>query len=145
MINKHSNKKEILAQADFLHGKTLRDIIEINKLADVEKIVESKKGNEKGLFGNLTEFHGFNLEKNILSEPDFPDAGIELKTTGITISKKKKLWSAKERLVFSKINYNEVYKEKWENSSFLSKNKRLLILFYLYIEVGMGPGIVVVF
>ena len=136
MINKHSNKKEILAQADFLHGKTLRDIIEINKLADVEKIVESKKGNEKGLFGNLTEFHGFNLEKNILSEPDFPDAGIELKTTGITISKKKKLWSAKERLVFSKINYNEVYKEKWENSSFLSKNKRLLILFYLYIEVG---------
>jgi DNA mismatch repair protein MutH len=135
MINKHSNKDEILAQAEFLHGKTLRDIIDINKLADVEKFVESKKGN-KGLFGNLTEFHGFNLEQNNLSEPDFPDAGIELKTTGITISKKKKLWSAKERLSFSMINYNEVYKEKWDNSSFLKKNTRLLIIFYLYIEVA---------
>jgi DNA mismatch repair protein MutH len=34
------------------------------------------------------------------------------------------------------INYNEVYKESWENSSFLSKNQRLLIMFYLYIEIG---------
>ena len=38
MINKHSNKQEILAQADFLHGKTLRDIIDKDKIDEVEKL-----------------------------------------------------------------------------------------------------------
>jgi DNA mismatch repair protein MutH len=136
MINKHSNKDEILAQAEYLHGKTLRDIINIDEIDEVERIVQAKQGSEKGLFGNLTEFYGFNLKQNNIPEPDFQDAGIELKTTGIKISEKKKLWSAKERLSFSMINYNEVYKESWENSSFLSKNQRLLIMFYLYIEIG---------
>ena len=135
MINKHSNKEEILAHAEYLHGKTIRDIIDKDKIQEVEKLVISKQGN-KGLFGLLTELYGFNIEPNNIPEPDFPDAGIELKTTGINISKKKKLWSAKERLSFSMINYNQVYKETWENSSFLSKNKRLLIIFYLYIEVA---------
>ena len=135
MINKYSNKEEILAHAEYLHGKTLRDIIDKDKIDEVEKLVEAKKDN-KGLFGLLTELYGFNIEPNNIPEPDFPDAGIELKTTGINISKKKKLWSAKERLSFSMINYNQVYKETWENSSFLSKNKKLLIIFYLYIEVA---------
>ena len=135
MINKHSNKKEILAHAEFLHGKTLRDIVAINEIAKLEQLVKSKKNN-KGLFGIWAEFYGFNLEQNNISEPDFPDAEIELKTTGIKVSPKQKQWSAKERLVFSMINYDEIYKEDWENSSFLKKNKRLLIMFYLYIGIG---------
>ena len=144
MINKHSNKGEILAHAQNLHGKTLRDIIDKDKIEEVEKLVISKTGN-KGLFGLLTELYGFNIEPNNIPEPDFPDAGIELKTTGIKISKKKRLWSAKERLSFSMINYNKVYKETWDNSSFLSKNKRLLIIFYLYVEVAKELDRTIVF
>ena len=45
MINKHSNKNEILTQAEFLHGKTLRDIIDKDKIDEVEKFVISKQGN----------------------------------------------------------------------------------------------------
>ena len=68
MINKHSNKDEILTQAEFLHGKTLRDIIDKDKIDEVEKFVISKQGN-KGLFGLLTELYGFNLKPNNLAVP----------------------------------------------------------------------------
>ena len=45
---------------------------------------------------------------------------------------KKNDFSAKERLVLNIINYEEDYKDSFEESSFWQKNKKLLIIFYLY-------------
>ena len=129
MINKHSNKEEILAQAENLYGKALRSFVDIKELKAVEDNVNFQNGNDKGLFGKLTEIHCFNVDNNSRKEPDFPDAGIELKTTGLKLSPKEKKLGAKERLVFSMIDFMEVHKESWLESSFLAKNQKLLIMF----------------
>jgi len=136
MINKHSNKDEILAQAETLHKRTLRSFIDTKELPAVEENVNFQNGKDKGLFGKLTEFHCFNVANNSRKEPDFPDAGIELKTTGLKLSLKEKKLGAKERLVFSMIDFMEVHKETWLESSFLAKNQKLLIMFYLWNETG---------
>src|SRR3989338_5005119 len=47
---------------------------------------------------------------------------------------KRKGFFSKERLVFSMINYDSIVSETWEMSSFLRKNKSLLLLFYLWVE-----------
>ena len=39
---------------------------------------------------------------------------------------------SKERLVLNIINYLEIVKQDFENSSFLKKNKNLLLVFYFY-------------
>ncbi|PIV71214.1 hypothetical protein COW57_00760, partial [Candidatus Roizmanbacteria bacterium CG17_big_fil_post_rev_8_21_14_2_50_39_7] len=46
----------------------------------------------------------------------------------------KKRFSSKERLVFSMINYDTIINETWLLSSFLKKNKSLLLMFYLWFE-----------
>jgi len=68
----------------------------------------------------------------MVSEPDFPLAGLELKTSPLKRLKSKKLLVAKERLVLNIINYYDVVDEEFEESSFYYKNKHLLLVFYLY-------------
>ena len=68
---------------------------------------------------------------NSRAEADFVNLGLELKVTAIKENKKKE-FSAKERLVLNIINYEEDYKDSFDNSAFWQKNKNLLIVFYLY-------------
>ena len=57
MINKHSNKEEILAQAENLYGKTLRSFVDIKELKAVEDNVNFQNGNEfPHFFGNFRNF-----------------------------------------------------------------------------------------
>ena len=88
---------------------------------------------DKGSFGHIIEESGFGYDINSKSEPDFVDAGIELKVTPYKVNKNGSL-SAKERLVLNIINYMDEYKHDFYTSHFWYKNQRLQILWYLYEE-----------
>ena len=75
----------------------------------------------KGSFGQLTEEIYFNYKPNNNALPDFPEAGVELKTSPIKHNKKR--FAAKERLVLNTINYLDEYDRAFEDSSFWTKNR----------------------
>jgi DNA mismatch repair protein MutH len=92
----------------------------------------------KGKLGLMVEEHFFQYSPgpNRDHEPDFAEAGVELKVTGV-ISRSKHSsnespFKAKERLVLTMINYYGLADEAWDSSSFLKKCSLMLILFYLY-------------
>ena len=111
----------IEAYAKGLVGKTLRSLYG-------SSIEESYSG--KGKLGQLIEFLYFGYKPNSNSEPDFPEGGVELKTT--PIKKNSKGHVSKERLVFNIIDFESEYKLTFSQSSFWKKNGLLLMLFYLY-------------
>lgn len=124
-----SDRASILAFAERLVGHSLREL-----LAELPPEIDFTTN--KGGFGHVLERHYFGYEPNSRSEPDFPQAGVELKATPLKNSRKKLV--AKERLVLSNINYMTLMSEEWETSSFLAKNAHLLIVFYLH-EAGGDP------
>jgi DNA mismatch repair endonuclease MutH len=135
MIKKYTTKESVLKEAQKIRGRSLRDVmlndgIEIGK---IEKKVVEYKNKRKGFLGELVEEYVFGLDVNNRAEADFKIAGIELKTNPLKKHAKKK-YVSKERLVFSMINYDEIIKEKWKTSSFLKKNKVLLLMFYLWLK-----------
>lgn len=112
-------------------NKKIRDVIKPEDLATLEKKLDGYDNRRKGHFGDIVEKYVFLKEIDNLPQPDFPIAGVELKTTPLKKHASKK-YVAKERLVFSMIDYMTIINECWEESSFLKKNKLLLIMFYLY-------------
>ncbi len=92
----------------------------------------------KGELGQFIEEHVFGYDTNSDDSPDFIDAGIELKVTPV-IQLKSGEFSSKERLVLNIINYVEEGDKDFESSSFYKKNRRLLIMFYLY-RKGMSEA-----
>jgi len=124
---KYTTENSILARADEALNKTLRDFANEVALAMGEKSPVQNKGG----FGILTERILFGLKPSNCPGPDFKEAGIELKTIPL-LPHHKKAFKAKERLVFSKIDYHGLIHETWEKSHFLQKNGALLLLFYLF-------------
>lgn len=114
------SKDSILAYANKLIGKTFGEIDKFNRLED-------KKG--KGNLGQVVEESYFGYYVNSRAEADFSYAGVELKVTPYKVNKNKTI-SAKERLVLNIINYMEEYKKCFDESSFWTKNKELLLVFY---------------
>jgi DNA mismatch repair protein MutH len=114
--------KSIISYAKKLEGKTLR-----NLCGDV--LENSYSG--KGKFGQLLEKFYFNYEPNSVADADFPEVGVELKSTPLKKIKGDKL-VAKERLVLSIINYFEIVSQDFDTSSFIKKNSHLLLIFYLF-------------
>ncbi len=119
----HEDKDSIRVYAQKLKGKTLRQV------CDVSIVENSYSG--KGKFGQLLEKFYFLYEPNSNSEPDFPIAGVELKSSPLK-KEKKNNYKAKERLVLNIINYLEIIEQDFETSSFWKKNAYLLLVFYLY-------------
>ena len=91
----------------------------------------------KGGLGNSIEYFHYDYEPNSEAEPDFSEAGLELKCTPLRLLKDKSM-AAKERLVLNIINYVEEADRDFETSSFWHKNKFLLLMFYLH-ETGVDP------
>ena len=123
---KYGTAEEILAKAKTAEGKKFRDIDHHGRLA---------KG--KGSIGNVIEESFFEYQVNNRAEPDFKEAGIELKVTPY-IKNGAKI-HAKERLVLNIINYEKEYRQSFETSSFWHKNQKLLLMFYEYIK-GVEKG-----
>jgi DNA mismatch repair protein MutH len=106
-----------------LTGKSLAEVLPSTYLTDDSV--------NKGSLGTLVEKYYFETSPPNTHEPDFPEAGLELKTTGLKINSQGE-FRAKERLVLSMINYNKIVQEEWHSSYLLNKCKAILILFYLY-------------
>lgn len=88
----------------------------------------------KGDLGQSVEKYFFGYEPNNSPLPDFPEAKVELKCTGLkkTGLKSSHPYDIKERLVCDLINYMQDGNVKFEDSKFYIKCSRMLILFYLY-------------
>lgn len=128
-----TSKNSIVTYAKSFLNKSFMDILNNDDIEKIRKEIDKYKGNRKGYFGDLVEEYLFGIKNNSNAEADFKEVGIELKTTPIKQLKSKK-YSPKERLVFSMIDYITVIDETWESSSFLKKNKLLLLMFYLFEE-----------
>lgn len=131
------NKDSILNFSKILTGKTLRESLSkdaIDSIQNLETIAKRKainnaKNINKGRFGHKLEKYYFEYEINSDANPDFP-CGLELKVTPLKLLKNGKP-TPKERLVCNIINYKEVISEVWETSSFLRKNKEILLIRYV--------------
>lgn len=113
----------ILEYARKLTGKSLGEVTFIP--ADIAN------DRNRGDLGSLVETFYFEHKPPTNKGPDFEEAGLELKTTGV-IRNSKGEYKAKERLVLGMINFDEIVTENWDESTFLSKCQLMLILFYLY-------------
>lgn len=118
-----TSSKSIIDYAKKLAGQTLRKAC--------KKSIEEHSFQGKGNFGQVLEKYYFGYEPNSNAEPDFKEAGLELKSSPL-----KKLRNgdtrSKERVVLNIINYLEVHKEDFESSSFIKKNSHILFVFYLH-------------
>lgn len=118
----------ILEFAQGLSGKTLAEAVDMT--------LSNENIRNKGDLGAMVERYYFKYEPNSFHGPDFAEAGVELKTTGV-VPKSQGGYKAKERLVLSMINYMTLVQEHWETSSLMEKSRLMLILFYLY-EKGLA-------
>lgn len=107
--------------AQLLLNKSLRDLLG-------ESLVTYKG---KGKLGQLVEDIFFCYKPNSIAGPDFPEAGVEVKTAPLKRLRNNELTS-KERLVFNIINFEEEYKKDFYTSSFWLKNQLLLLMFFLH-------------
>lgn len=82
----------------------------------------------KGAIGTVIEESWYGYHPNSESEPDFPEAGVELKVTPYIRTKKG--IRAKERLVCNIINYMEEYQKTFETSAFWHKCNTMLLMSY---------------
>jgi DNA mismatch repair protein MutH len=94
-----------------------------------EEIDKSDKLKElKGGIGKMIEKDWFGIENNNVAEPDFAEAGVELKVTPYIINSKG--LRAKERLVCNIINYEKENLDDFYESSYWKKNETTLIMSY---------------
>lgn len=126
--NRHLSEQEILSITRNAMHKTFGDF----------GLDESYNGKNKGGLGGFVEENIFNYSANSDDNPDFIDAGIELKVTPIKKNQDGSI-SSKERLVLNMINYKNEAEKSFKTSSFYHKNRKLLIWFYLY-SLGLHPS-----
>ena len=114
-----------------LIGHSLRELV-----CEEEQRASNLQGQGKGGLGQMIEELFFHYPINSDPAPDFWEAGMDLKATGL-----KKLASGelqiKERLVCDMIDYEAVVNETFETSLFYIKCHIMLLIFYLY-EKGVS-------
>ena len=124
-------------------GKTFREIWEENEMSSsgllkekttTDRYMQSHTDKHyKGGMGNLVEECYFKYKSNNDSDPDFKEAGVELKVTPYKKVGKKQELRAKERLIITMIDYYNLVKETsfWE-SHVWKKAQLILLVWYLY-------------
>lgn len=115
--------ESILSYAQGLMGKTLAEA--------VKDFSEVENNSNRGSLGTMVQNLYFGLQSDGKSEPDFAEAGLELKTTGVTRHSTQE-FVAKERLVLMMIDFETIVDEQWETSALLKKCRLILLLAYLY-------------
>ena len=122
---KFETEEELLEYTSNIVGKTFKEI-------DSEHLLEhTTLTRQKGLLGHVVETGFYKYPINSDSRADFEELDIELKVTGYVKNKNGTL-RAKERLVLSKIDYNKIINETYENSHVLGKCRKMLIIWYEY-------------
>lgn len=118
-----SSPESIYEFALRLTGRSLGEAVEL------PDYVENSRN--RGELGSLLEKYYFKHIPGSVHGPDFSDAGVELKITGLHRNAKREL-IAKERLVLTMINFEDIIQENFEESTFMKKCKLMLCMFYEY-------------
>ena len=118
-----TSPESILEFARGLSGKSLA------QAADLTGVVQNLSN--KGDLGSMVERYYFHHVPPNTHAPDFAEAGVELKTTGVVKTKQNE-YRAKERLVLTMINYVTLVDENWTANSLMEKCRMMLLLFYFY-------------
>lgn len=113
----YDTKEAVLRRAQEAIGIPMRNIDKTGRI-----------NTGKGAIGTVLEESWFGYTPNNESEPDFPEAGVELKVTPYIRSEKGV--RAKERLVCNIINYMTEYQKTFETSDFWHKCQTMLIMSY---------------
>lgn len=121
--------ESIVEYAQRLVGKTLREHVDVDSIADPRR--------RKGSFGNTLEERYFLLTINSDPRPDFHEVNLELKSTPLKRVRGGEL-VAKERLVITMVSYPEVVRETFETSHLVEKASDMLLVSYLW-EAGEDP------
>lgn len=124
---KYTTKETVLKRAQEAIGVPLKDIDKTGRLSS-----------GKGAVGTVIEESWYGYAPNSTPEPDFPEAGVELKVTPYNKDRHGNI-KAKERLVCNIINYMEEYDKTFKTSSFWHKNETLLLMSYEHIS-GIPKG-----
>ncbi len=131
MSSARYDKKSVQSIYEFschLVGKTLAQ--------SVSTSVDFINQRNRGDLGRLIELHYFEHNPPNNHQPDFAEAGLELKTTGTldykSPQKSGEVLRAKERLTLTNINYLTIADENWDTCTLLKKCNLMLILFYRY-------------
>ena len=115
--------EELLNYTKNIIGKTFKELDTDGRL--------NNGLSDKGILGKIVETGFYNYPNNNIAAADFENLGVELKVTGYVRNKNGSI-SAKERLVLSKINYNDIINEEFDFSKLIFKNKKILIIWYEY-------------
>ena len=119
-----TDPKDIERYARLLVGKCLRDVL------PAYAMMPGTSG--QGKMGVVLENLYFGINPGNVPEPDFKDAGVELKS--FPLKKLKNGWLvAKERVSLGMIDYHGIVLEIWSDSAFLRKNAHLLLMAYRYV------------
>lgn len=113
----YTTKETILRRALEIKGIPLRDVDTTGRLST-----------GKGAIGTVIEESWFGYSPNSESDPDFPEAGVELKVTPYLRGRNG--IRAKERLVCNIINYMEEYAKTFDTSAFWHKCNTMLLMSY---------------
>lgn len=132
-----TNPQSIENFAQRLIGKTFRQICEEDEariqVVKDEGVYQASHGDRKrkGGLGEIVEERFFHYAANNDANPDFRDAGVELKVTPYKMNRNGAI-VAKERLILTMIDYFEVINERFEESHLWAKARLLLLVYYLY-------------
>ena len=115
--SKYTTKESVLKRAQEAIGIPMSEIDTTGRIST-----------GKGAIGTVLEESWFGYSPNSESEPDFPEAGVELKATPYIRTKSG--IRAKERLVCNIINYMTEYQKTFKTSAFWHKCETMLIMSY---------------
>ncbi len=125
-----ADSKSILRYAVQLEGKTFFEVIQ-DCGEDTQNTIRAYSNKKrKGGVGNLLEEVYFGYKANSNQEPDFSEAGVELKVTPYEEKKDGGL-RAGERLVLTMIDYNNPVELDFYKSHAWSKMRQILLIYYL--------------
>lgn len=126
-----TSPQSIETYAKKLIGHTFNEVKQWNLPSVVkEEEVEYGERSRKGGLGNFIEEQFFCYKANSDSEPDFPEAGVELKVSPYEEKKNGKL-SAGERLVLTMISYEHAVEPDFNKSHLWAKCHLILLIYYL--------------
>lgn len=123
-----SDPQSILSHATKLKGHTFRDVLE---LGIAPEGVDRDYGNKryKGGMGTLIEERYFGYKANNDGRPDFPEAGVELKTTCYDV-KQNGDKRAGERLVLTMVPHDAPIEDSIYESHLWEKAEKILLVYY---------------
>ena len=124
----YSTPEQVMERASQLEGMTFRDVLDLGIVAD-GAVREYNSRRYKGGLGNLLEERYFGYRANSDREPDFAEAGVELKATCID-RRKNGQDAAGERLVLTMIPYDEEAPASLYDSHLWHKCRSILLVWY---------------